>query len=281
MNVHAIQTPEPEKSGKVRVSWNPNLTDEEALALNKQLMEACLACDFAGVEALLEQGADPLGSCTADGHGNDELVLESLFMEAIHFGDSEDADRMGKALPELVRIFLAHGMDIPARQAAMDKNDENYIRPLWNLAFCSNEAGLKTLSVFLEHGLDASSAEDLVEHILVDFDHTYGRKSETEKWPGIFKLMEEDEDITVNYCGLKMVMLAASYPDVLNNSPYLQECVDLTENDPEKLIGFRNWNDFDYRIDWSVRREPPGVLIAGLLTIRDRRTGEDVWNVIV
>ena len=40
-------------------------------------------------------------------------------------------------------------------------------------------------------------------------------------------------------------------------------------------------NDFDYRIDWSVRREPPGVLIAGLLTIRDRRTGEDVWNVIV
>ena len=43
MNVHAIQTPEPEKNGKVRVSWTPNLTDEEALALNKQLMEACLA----------------------------------------------------------------------------------------------------------------------------------------------------------------------------------------------------------------------------------------------
>lgn len=94
-------------------------------------------------------------------------------------------------------------------------------------------------------------------------------------------VMQANVYITVNYCGLKMVMLAASYPDVLNNSPYLQECVDLTENDPEKLIGFRNWNDFDYRIDWSVRREPPGVLIAGLLTIRDRRTGEDVWNVIV
>lgn len=275
MNIHAIQTPEPEKSGKVRVSWNPNLTDEEALALNKQLMEACLACDFAGVEALLEQGADPLGSCTADGHGNDELVLEILFMEAIHFGDSEDADRMGKALPELVRIFLAHGMDIPARQAAMDKNDENYIRPLWNLAFCSNEAGLKTLSVFLEHGLDPSSAEDLVEHILVDFDFCYGSNGKDD-WQ-----LTDDDFQGETFDDLKMVMLAASYPDVLNNSPYLQECVDLTENDPEKLIGFRNWNDFDYRIDWSVRREPPGVLIAGLLTIRDRRTGEDVWNVIV
>lgn len=275
MNIHAIQTPEPEKSGKVRVSWNPNLTDEEALALNKKLMEACLACDFAGVEALLEQGADPLGSCTADGHGNDELVLESLFMEAIHFGDSEDADRMGKALPELVRIFLAHGMDIPARQAAMDKNDENYIRPLWNLAFCSNEAGLKTLSVFLEHGLDASSAEDLVEHILVDFDFCYGSNGKDDRQ------LTDDDFQGETFDDLKMVMLAASYPDVLNNSPYLQECVDLTENDPEKLIGFRNWNDFDYRIDWSVRREPPGVLIAGLLTIRDRRTGEDVWNVIV
>lgn len=275
MNIHAIQTPEPEKSGKVRVSWNPNLTDEEALVLNKQLMEACLACDFAGVEALLEQGADPLGSCTADGHGNDELVLESLFMEAIHFGDSEDADRMGKALPELVRIFLAHGMDIPARHAAMDKNDENYIRPLWNLAFCSNEAGLKTLSVFLEHGLDASSAEDLVEHILVDFDFCYGSNGKDD-WQ-----LTDDDFQGETFDDLKMVMLAASYPDVLNNSPYLQECVDLTENDPEKLIGFRNWNDFDYRIDWSVRREPPGVLIAGLLTIRDRRTGEDVWNVIV
>lgn len=44
MNIHAIQTPKPEKKEKVRVSWNPNLTDEEALALNKQLMEACLAC---------------------------------------------------------------------------------------------------------------------------------------------------------------------------------------------------------------------------------------------
>lgn len=275
MNIHAIQTPEPEKSGKVRVSWNPNLTDEEALALNKQLMEACLACDFANVEALLEQGADPLGSCTADGHGNDELVLESLFMEAIHFGDSEDADRMGKALPELVRIFLAHGMDIPARQAAMDKNDENYIRPLWNLAFCSNEAGLKTLSVFLEHGLDPSSAEDLVEHILVDFDFCYDSNGKDDRQ------LTDDDFQGETFDDLKMVMLAASYPDVLNNSPYLQECVDLTENDPEKLIGFRNWNDFDYRIDWSVRREPPGVLIAGLLTIRDRRTGEDVWNVIV
>lgn len=275
MNVHAIQTPEPEKSGKVRVSWNPNLTDEEALALNKQLMEACLACDFAGVEALLEQGADPLGSCTADGHGNDELVLESLFMEAIHFGDSEDADRMGKALPELVRIFLAHGMDIPARQAAMDKNDDNYIRPLWDLAFCSNEAGLKTLSVFLEHGLDPSSAEDLVEHILVDSDFCYGSNGKDDRQ------LTDDDFQGETFDDLKMVMLAASYPDVLNNSPYLQECVDLTENDPEKLIGFRNWNDFDYRIDWSVRREPPGVLIAGLLTIRDRRTGEDVWNVIV
>lgn len=275
MNVHAIQTPEPEKSGKVRVSWNPNLTDEEALALNKQLMEACLACDFAGVEALLEQGADPLGSCTADGHGKVELVLESLFLEAIHFGDSEDADRMGKALPELVRIFLAHGMDIPARQAAMDKNDDNYIRPLWDLAFCSNEAGLKTLSVFLEHGLDPSSAEDLVEHILVDSDFCYGSNGKDDRQ------LTDDDFQGETFDDLKMVMLAASYPDVLNNSPYLQECVDLTENDPEKLIGFRNWNDFDYRIDWSVRREPPGVLIAGLLTIRDRRTGEDVWNVIV
>ena len=275
MNIHAIQTPKPEKKEKVRVSWNPNLTDEEALALNKQLMKACLACDFAGVEALLEQGADPLGSCTADGHGNDELVLESLFMEAIHFGDSEDADRMGKALPELVRIFLAHGMDIPARQAAMDKNDDNYIRPLWDLAFCSNEVGLKTLSVFLEHGLDPSSAEDLVEHILVDIDFCYGSNGKDDRQ------LTDDDFQGETFDDLKMVMLAASYPDVLNNSPYLQECVDLTENDPEKLIGFRNWNDFDYRIDWSVRREPPGVLIAGLLTIRDRRTGEDVWNVIV
>ena len=275
MNIHAIQTPKPEKKEKVRVSWNPNLTDEEALALNKQLMEACLACDFAGVEALLEQGADPLGSCTADGHGKVELVLESLFMEAIHFGDSEDANRMGKALPELVRIFLAHGMDIPARQAAMDKNDDNYIRPLWDLAFCSNEAGLKTLSVFLEHGLDPSSAEDLVEHILVDFDFCYDSNGKDDRQ------LTDDDFQGETFDDLKMVMLAASYPDVLNNSPYLQECVDLTENDPEKLIGFRNWNDFDYRIDWSVRREPPGVLIAGLLTIRDRRTGEDVWNVIV
>ena len=109
----------------------------------------------------------------------------------------------------------------------------------------------------------------------VDFDFCYGSNGKDD-WQ-----LTDDDFQGETFDDLKMVMLAASYPDVLNNSPYLQECVDLTENDPEKLIGFRNWNDFDYRIDWSVRREPPGVLIAGLLTIRDRRTGEDVWNVIV
>lgn len=190
---------------------------------NKKLLQASEKGDFAAVELLLQCGADPLGS--ADERTPDEHILGELFSEA----DTEPV--LAEKLPQLVELFLAYGMDIGARNIPDDGDNVN---PLWDLAFCQNETGLKTLKVLLDNGLDSKSAESLVGHILLDMEIYNGCQLEDAWW----------WDSTI--CGFKMVMLAASYPHILDKSTYIAECVELTKNRAENLEGFRVWNDFDY-----------------------------------
>ena len=75
----------------------------------------------------------------------------------------------------------------------------------------------------------------------------------------------------------KMVMLIASYPTILNESTYLQNCVALEKNDAQMLPQFRNWNDFDYHIDLSTCTNIPHGLRDATLTIRDPKSKKPVW----
>ena len=232
---------------------------KEPFELNKVLFEAVAACNYEEAERLLNLGADPLGS--TDETDADEHILGELFCE---MQDNEDLEA---AFPKFLELFYAHGMDIASRGIPTDDGDN--LHPLWMLAFCQTESGLKILHTMLEHGLDRDSAEVLVDHILMDMEMCDGCEIEDAWW------MER------TICGLKMLMLTASYPNLLNQSTYIQSCIALEKNDAQMLPQFRNWNDFDYHINLSTCTNIPHGLRDATLTIRDPKSKKTVWTLSI
>lgn len=232
---------------------------EKAFELNKALFEAVAACNYEEAERLLNLGADPLGS--TDEADADEHLLGKLFCEM------QDNEALEDAFPKFLELFYAHGMDIASR--GLPTNDGNNLHPLWLLSFCQTESGLRILHTMLEHGLDRDSAEVLGDHILMDMEMCDGCEIEDAWW------MER------TICGLKMLMLIASYTDLLNQSTYIQNCVALEKNDAQMLPQFRNWNDFDYHIDLSTCTNIPHGLRDATLTIRDPKSKKTVWTLSI
>lgn len=232
---------------------------KKASELNKALLNAVTACDYEEAERLLVAGADPLGS--TDETDADEHLLGELFCEM------QDNENLEAAFPKFLELFYAHGMDIASRNIPTDDGDN--IHPLWMLAFCQTESGLKILHTMLEHGLDRDSAEVLADHILLDMEMCDGCEIEDTWWMESFS------------CGLKMLMLIASYPTILNESTYLQSCVALEKNDAQMLLQFRNWNDFDYHIDLSTCTNIPHGLRDATLTIRNPKSKKTVWTLSI
>ena len=226
--------------------------------LNKALFEAVAACNYDEAERLLNLGADPLGF--TDETDPNEHLLGELFCRM------QDNDDLANVFPKFLELFYAHGMDIAEHKIQEDGSSGC---PLWDLAFCQTEAGLNVLHTMLEHGLDCDSAEVLVDHILLDMEMCDGCEIEDDWW------MES------TVLGLKMVMLIASYPILLNQSTYIQSCIELEKNDTQKLPLFRNWNDFDYHIDISTCTNIPHGLQNATLTIQDRKNGEIVWTLFI
>ena len=232
---------------------------EKTFELNKALFHAVIACDYEEAKRLLNMGADPLGS--TDKTDADEHLLGELFCEI------QDNEALEAAFPKFLELFYAHGMDVASRNIPTD--DGNNIHPLWMLAFCQTESGLKILYTMLEHGLDRDSAEVLADHILLDMEMCDGCEIEDTWWMESFS------------CGLKMLMLIASYPTILNESTYLQSCVALEKNDAQTLPQFRNWNDFDYHIDLSTCTNIPHGLRDATLTIRNLKSKKTVWTLSI
>lgn len=226
--------------------------------LNKALFHAVIACDYEETEQLLRAGADPIGA--TDEAAPAEHLLGKLFCRM------QDNDDWANAFPKFLELFYAHGMNIAEHKIL---EDDNSGCPLWNLAFCQTEAGLNVLHTMLEHELDQNSAEVLVDHILLDMEMCDGCEIEDDWW------MES------TICGLKMVMLIASYPILLNQSTDIQSCIELERNDAQKLPLFRNWIDFDYHIDISTCTNIPHGLQNATLTIQNRKNGEIVWTLFI
>lgn len=232
---------------------------KEPFELNKVLFEAVAACNYEEAERLLNLGADPLGS--TEETDADEHLLGELFCEM------QDNEALEAAFPKFLELFYAHGMDIASRGLPTDDGDN--IHPLWMLAFCQTESGLNVLHTMLEHGLDRDSAEVLVDHILMDMEMCDGCEIEDAWW------MER------TICGLKMLMLTASYPNLLNQSTYIQSCIALEKNDAQMLPQFRNWNNFDYHIDLSTCTNIPHGLRDATLTIRNPKSKKTVWTLSI
>ena len=193
------------------------------LELNRALLEAVKETDVERAEKLLQEGADPLGGFDED--DLEQSVLHELFIDVACEEKPE-----GKRL-ELLRLFLDHGMNISTRNEAVEYDDS--LNPVWLMAHVSNESGMRMLKLLLDHGLDVVSAEILFNHIFVDMEVCDGCDIHDEWW------MEE-----WTY-SMKMVMLIASYPYILEASSYIRKCVELERNNVSWLPCFRDWNRLD------------------------------------
>lgn len=230
------------------------------LELNKRLFDVlCLEIiDLTVVEELLKLGADPLGS--ASENDQKEHILGELFCEA------SSNPNLSEKMPQIVQLFVDYGMNIVSRNIIDDGDNTN---PLWNMAFYTDENGLKVLKILLDNGLDYKSAESFVEHVLVDMEICDGCEVDNEWF--LYRAV----------CSLKMVMYVASYPHIVRDSQYIRECVEIEKNNALNLMGFQFWNDYDYYIDISTCTNIPNGLLNANLIIKEKKTQKIMWTFLI
>ena len=230
--------------------------------LNNELYEACTAenADFSLIEDLLVRGADPLGPT------NEWLdpTLGELFCVAS--ANMEDhLAYLDARVPELVRLFVKHGMDINMRP---DIPEDDYASPLWDLAFWCTPNAIKTLHILLESGLKTPELEEFVSHFIMEAAYIDGD-------------IHSEEHLDYLICGLKMIMLSASYEEILSSSAYLREVIaaDNTEtNNKEILYRFRDYDRFSYVIDKTACSNLRHGIADATVIITDAESNEVVWT---
>lgn len=229
------------------------------LELNRALLEAVKETDVERAEVLLQQGADPLG--IFDEKEYDNFVLHEMFIDVAW------EEELNEKRQELLRLFLAYGMDVSTTNTAPEIDD--YLNPVWLMAHMNNEGGIRMLKLLLDHGLDVVSAEILFNHIFLDMGLCVGCEIYDESW------LEEWR------YPMKMMMLVASYPHILEASDYIRRCVEVERNDVSWLSSFRDWTRFVYEIDLSTCDRLPHGLRNATLHIRDTKTGDIVWSMYI
>ncbi|MEG0305790.1 MAG: hypothetical protein RR612_08155 [Oscillospiraceae bacterium] len=125
---------------------------------------------------------------------------------------------------------------------------------------------MKTLRVMLDNGLDYNSAEILVDHIFTDMDMCDGCD------------IDNTWFLNNTICSLKMIMLVASYPRIIEGSEYIRRCIEFENNNGLNLDSFRSWNDFDYNIDISTCTNIPRGLQNATVTIINKANKKPVWT---
>ena len=233
-------------------------TDEE-VELNKRLYEECSKenIDFALVEDLLKQGADPLGATATHGwdlltHVYGELVCESQDNDSIH-------------LPRLTELFLKYGMDIDNPRIPYDFG--NSINPMWCFAFLLNENSIVALKMLLDNQLSAESFGIFWSHCVNDL--------------GFISNMDPISNSYFNrICtnSFKMAMLGASYDHILSQDDYLQRDIGCSDNNYD-LHKFREPDDFYYEFDTSNCTSSP-QLDRLIIRIREVSSKKEVWKII-
>ena len=244
---------EREKTQKYEGTYTP-----EEIVLNKKLSHECSKehIDFAVVEELLKQGADPLGGTELYGWS----LLDHIYGDVV--GGSHDYDSV--ELPKLTELFLKYGMDVDNPRVPYDGS--NSINPLWDFAFVTNENTIFALKMLLDHGLSAESFAEFWDHSMTDYFY--------------FECGDPQNDESWNYeCiwTFKMLLLGASYDHILKNDEGLQEfiCCDLNTYD---VHNFRNWDNYKYFFDTSHCDKSP-ELYKSVIHIYEKATGDEVWKI--
>ena len=204
---------------------------------NQELLNAitAIAIDYEHINKLLSEGANPIGPLEEDEDGS---ALEELFCEASDSYPDEhykDGQSILKRMPRLIEMFVQHGMN----PAEIKQKDGDHNLALWCMTFCISDEAIASFKILLDNGLNAGPVEDLIDHFLLDFDLSHPVHLDEE-----YKRYIE--------CGLKMMMLAASYPNIMKNSKYMPNWIELDETNKGREVNleeFRNYNQFDYYIE--------------------------------
>lgn len=230
----------------------------EEIELNKKLYEECQKrnVDFDKVEALLKQGADPLGP--TDGHGWG--LLEHIYGNLVG-PEGYENDQYLPNLPKITELFLKYGMDISSPRIPYDF--ENSLHPLF--CFLEKEYGINSLKLLLDAGMDAESAAWFWDTAIFDQFNVCGYNPNSEEWNERFVWM------------MKMVMLVASYDHILNADEDLYEIVGCAYNTYD-IHQFRNWDDYYYVFDTSRCVRHP-ELYRSVVKIYEVATDKEVWKI--
>ena len=226
------------------------------IELNRKLYEA--ACgekiNFAEVEELLKQGADPLGGIEEDGLDLLEHPYGTIAMESWDYHSVE--------LPRLTELFLKYGMDIDNPRVPYDASWS--LNPLWSFAFSLNENSIKALKMLLDKGVSADSFGALWGHAVTDLCFVYEDPA--------------TDDFMNKECtwAMKTLMLGASYPHILENDSSLREFIRVYNNEYD-LERFRKWDDFYYEYDTSHCIGSPQFERC-IININERESGKRVWR---
>ena len=227
----------------------------EEIELNKKLKDECSKedIDYAAVEELLKQGADPLGGTAVGGLE----LLEHVYGELVC--DSRDCN-----LPRITELFLKYGMDIDNPRIPYDY--ENSLNPLWSFAFITNENAIIALKMLLDHGLSANSFAQFRSHSIGDFFHAACGDP-------------EHDDFWNDACvwTFKMLLLGAAYDHIFNDDAEIGEFLCCFCNTSDIHI-FRNWDDFEYHFDTSHCEKRP-ELYGSIIHIYSKKTGDEVWKI--
>jgi hypothetical protein len=234
-----------------------NAYTPEEIELNRCLLEACEAdeVDYDRVEALLLQGADPLGPFQKDILDLSEHIYENIVSNE---ADEETSER----LLRLTELFLKHGMDVSKPRVPYDDGDS--IHPLWSFSFLWGEFAARTLKLLLDNGMDWNSASEFYDHsigdqIYVDRADPNGECNEQIVWM------------------MKMIMLAASYDHILDADEGLRGFLGC-EFQNYDLHLFREWNDFYYKFDTSLCKDYP-QFARSVIRIYESESGKCVWEI--
>ena len=117
---------------------------KERIELNKMLYEECLKTPLnpTAIQNLLHKGADCLGAIDENPLNYDTHLFGELIYEL--------SMKNGRNLPRITKLFLDAGMDIERPQIPYDGG--NSLNPLWELAFCANRNGIRSLKLLLNAG---------------------------------------------------------------------------------------------------------------------------------
>ena len=212
--------------------------------------------DYAAVEELLKQGADPLGGMAVSGWE----LLEHVYEELVY----DSFDLSSNNLPKITELFLKYGMDVDHPRIPYD--DDFSLNPLWSFTFVMSENATQALKMLLDHGLSMDSFAEFMDHTMSDLINLEcGDPENDEYWN--------------NTCtwAFKMLLLGASYDHIYQNDECIRKIICSSYNSSDIHI-FRNWNEFEYHFDTSHCEKYP-ELYGSIVHIYSKQTGEEVWTI--